>query len=312
MMEKADPTRKLYTRMRLWEFADQYVLEPTDGSSASSLAISRLDGSMNLIDDVLQCSSHHVQKIWTIYGVVGMIKLLAGMLYSFLLLLLLVNNVLLVTILVLHFIYGAMSDFCPEIFPLVTAIITATGAATTCNRGRGKKGDLVGQCTARKLSYMEGFSLSLSLEDRTFSWDWSYLLVITERECVGSYLGYHVFKIISMKVFPCDHSLKISPEAQKKMEIKFSRLLNVAERSPGLYFSYDVNITLRCLVKQNCTSGPKAYWMKSNLTEIRAMISEALNMMRILVAAHTGTATVAATLPTCESSDKTPLQLHKS
>ncbi|KAL6507508.1 Fimbrin, actin-bundling protein [Orobanche gracilis] len=72
----------------------------------------------------------------------------------------------------------------------------------------------------------------------------SYLLVITERECVGSFLGYPIFKIISMKVFPCDHSLRNSPEEQKKMESEFSRLLSVAERTPGLYFSYDVNITL--------------------------------------------------------------------
>ncbi|KAK4480007.1 hypothetical protein RD792_013064 [Penstemon davidsonii] len=72
----------------------------------------------------------------------------------------------------------------------------------------------------------------------------SYLIVITDRECIGSYLGYPIFKITSMKVFPCDHSLKNSKEEQKKMESEFSSLLNVAERTPGLYFSYDVNITL--------------------------------------------------------------------
>ncbi|KAL3845023.1 hypothetical protein ACJIZ3_002426 [Penstemon smallii] len=149
-MEKPDPAMKLYKSMRLWEFPDQYVLEPTDGSSASSLAISRLDGSMNLIDEIPQCDTLRVPKIRTVYGVVGMLKLLAG----------------------------------------------------------------------------------------------SYLIVITERERVGSYLGYPIFKITSMKVFPCDHSLKNSPEEQKKMESEFSRLLNVAERTLGLYFSYDVNITL--------------------------------------------------------------------
>ncbi|CDP01800.1 unnamed protein product [Coffea canephora] len=73
---------------------------------------------------------------------------------------------------------------------------------------------------------------------------WSYLLVITERECVGSYLGHPIFKVSSMKVFPCDHSLKNSPAEQKKMETEFSGLLSVAEKTPGLYFSYDVNITL--------------------------------------------------------------------
>ncbi|XP_059623332.1 phosphoinositide phosphatase SAC6-like [Cornus florida] len=150
MMEKADPAQKLYTRMRLWEFPDQYVVEPTDGSAGSCVAISRVDGSMSLIDDIPQCSSLRVPKIRTIFGVVGMLKLLAG----------------------------------------------------------------------------------------------SYLLVITERECVGSYLGHPIFKVSSLKFFPCDHSLKNSPEEQKKMETEFSGLLNIAERTPGLYFSYDVNLTL--------------------------------------------------------------------
>ena len=49
MMEKADSAQKLYTRMRLWEFPDQYVIEPTDGSCGSSLSVSRVDGSMKLI-----------------------------------------------------------------------------------------------------------------------------------------------------------------------------------------------------------------------------------------------------------------------
>ncbi|KAG8369167.1 hypothetical protein BUALT_Bualt15G0123100 [Buddleja alternifolia] len=37
-----------------------------------------------------------------------------------------------------------------------------------------------------------------------------------------------------------------------------------------------------------------------------------LNVMRILAAAHMGTATTAATLPTCESSETTPLQLQQT
>jgi len=40
---------KIHSGLRLWEFPDQYVIEPTDGSSASCLDISRLDGSMKLI-----------------------------------------------------------------------------------------------------------------------------------------------------------------------------------------------------------------------------------------------------------------------
>lgn len=150
MMEKGDSSQKLYKRMRLWEFPDQYVVEPTDGSPGSCLEISRVDGSMKLIDEIPNCSSLRVPKIRTIFGVIGILKLLAG----------------------------------------------------------------------------------------------SYLLVVTERESVGSYLGHPIFIVSSMKVFPCDHSLKNTPAEQKKMEADFSALLNVAERTPGLYFSYDVNITL--------------------------------------------------------------------
>ncbi|CAI9110499.1 OLC1v1010544C1 [Oldenlandia corymbosa var. corymbosa] len=149
-MEKAEPSQKLYTRMRLWEFPDEYVIEPTDGSPGFCLSISRVDGSIKPIDEVPHCSNLRVPKIRAIFGVVGLLKLLAG----------------------------------------------------------------------------------------------SYLLVITERECVGSYLGHPIFKVSSMQVFPCDHSLKNTPVEQKKMEAEFSGLLNVAEQTSGLYFSYDVNITL--------------------------------------------------------------------
>lgn len=115
MMEKTESLQKLYTRMRLWESPDQYVIEPTDGSLTSSLAISRVDGSMNLIgwliylpfgwqaciiawliylallfrfsilqiflcppDEPPQCSSVRRPKVRVIFGVVGMLKLLAG------------------------------------------------------------------------------------------------------------------------------------------------------------------------------------------------------------------------------------------
>ncbi|KAG2278019.1 hypothetical protein Bca52824_060574 [Brassica carinata] len=141
---------RLHSGLRLWEFPDQYVIEPTDGSAAPCLDISRLDGSMKLIDQVAECNSLRVPKIRSIFGVVGMLKLLAG----------------------------------------------------------------------------------------------SYLVVVTESESVGSFLGHAIFRINSLKVLPCDHSLKNSPEEQKKVETDFSRLLSVAERTNGLYFSYEINLTL--------------------------------------------------------------------
>ncbi|KAL0847738.1 hypothetical protein Bca101_020985 [Brassica carinata] len=150
-MEAGDSRKnKLHSRLRLWEFPDQYVIEPADGSGAPCLDISRVDASMKLIDQVGECDSLRVPKIHPISGVVGMLKLLAG----------------------------------------------------------------------------------------------SYLVVVTESERVGSFLGHPIFKITSLKVLPCDHSLKNSPEEQKKMETEFSRLLSVAEKTTGLFFSYEVNLTL--------------------------------------------------------------------
>ncbi|KAK9164937.1 hypothetical protein Scep_000128 [Stephania cephalantha] len=149
-MEVTDSENKLYTRMRLWEFADQYVIEPTDGNSGSSLSISRVDGSMKLIGELPHNSSTRATKIQIIFGLVGMLKLFAGV----------------------------------------------------------------------------------------------YVIVITERECMGSYMGHPIFKVSSLKILPCDHSLKNSPAELKKMETEISVLLNAAERTTGLYFSYDVNLTL--------------------------------------------------------------------
>ncbi|KAL0718583.1 hypothetical protein Bca4012_067906 [Brassica carinata] len=144
------PRQRLHSGLRLWEFPDQYVIEPTDGSAAPCLDISRLDGSMKLIEQVAECNSLRVPKIRSIFGVVGMLKLVAG----------------------------------------------------------------------------------------------SYLVVVTDCESVGSFLGHSIFRINSLKVLPCDHSLKNSPEEQKKVETDFSRLLSVAERTNGLYFSYEINLTL--------------------------------------------------------------------
>ncbi|CAN8278759.1 unnamed protein product [Cochlearia groenlandica] len=149
-MEESDSRKRLHSRLRLWEFPDQYIIEPCDGSSAPCLEISRSDASMKLIDQVIECNSLRVPKIRSIFGVVGMLKLLAG----------------------------------------------------------------------------------------------SYLVVVTESERIGSFLGHPIFRITSLKVLPCDHSLKNSPEEQKKMETEFSKLLSVAERTSGLYFSYEVNLTL--------------------------------------------------------------------
>lgn len=48
-MESAESRNKLHSRLRLWEFPDQYIIEPADGSGAPCLDISRVDASMKLI-----------------------------------------------------------------------------------------------------------------------------------------------------------------------------------------------------------------------------------------------------------------------
>lgn len=50
----------------------------------------------------------------------------------------------------------------------------------------------------------------------------SYLIVITDRECVGSYLGHPIFRVSSLKVFPCDHSVNNSPLEQVRLCYLFS------------------------------------------------------------------------------------------
>ncbi|KAM7260921.1 hypothetical protein ACFE04_026396 [Oxalis oulophora] len=64
----------------------------------------------------------------------------------------------------------------------------------------------------------------------------SYLVVITERQSVGSYLGHPIYKINSLKTFPC--------LIHQNQHHDDTPLLNVIHNTPGLYFSYHSNLTL--------------------------------------------------------------------
>ncbi|XP_068646601.1 phosphoinositide phosphatase SAC6-like [Aristolochia californica] len=149
-MDNVDSRQRLCERMRLWEMPDQYVIEPTDGISHSFLTISHVDGSIKQTGELPQSSSLRAPKIRTVYGLMGVLKLIAG----------------------------------------------------------------------------------------------SYVVVITDRECVGTYMGYPIYKVTSLQILPCNQSLNSSTSEQKKMETEFSELLNAAEGMCGLYFSYNVNLTL--------------------------------------------------------------------
>ncbi|XP_040247377.1 phosphoinositide phosphatase SAC7 isoform X1 [Aegilops tauschii subsp. strangulata] len=145
-----NPSCKLHTRLRLWEFADRYIFEPIDGLADLYLSVSRASGSMNLVEELPPRSPSINPKVQTVFGVIGVLKLAVG----------------------------------------------------------------------------------------------SYFFVITDRDCVGSYLGHAIFKVTGLKVLRCNDSLNTSPEQQKKMESEISELLDAAEKTMGLYFSYDINLTL--------------------------------------------------------------------
>lgn len=149
-MEKANSDKKLYVRMRLWEFTDKYIFEPLDTIADSYLSISRADGSMTFIGELPQCANMQSPKVRPVFGIIGMLRLIVGV----------------------------------------------------------------------------------------------YLFVITSRECVGNYMCHPIYKVSSLEILPCNLSLDNSSVEQKKMEAEFSTLLNVAEKTHGLYFSYDVNLTL--------------------------------------------------------------------
>ncbi|KAJ3684219.1 hypothetical protein LUZ61_013383 [Rhynchospora tenuis] len=68
--------RTLHSKLRLWEYPDKYIFEPVDGVTDSILQVNRADGSMESIGEMPQ----HMQnaKVTTVYGVLGMIRLLVG------------------------------------------------------------------------------------------------------------------------------------------------------------------------------------------------------------------------------------------
>lgn len=58
-------------------------------------------------------------------------------------------------------------------------------------------------------------------------------MVVTESERVGSFLGHPIFKITSLKVLPCDHSLKNSPEEQVGKKTLVSSQFSVGSINDG-------------------------------------------------------------------------------
>uniref|UniRef100_A0A5B7A5K7 Putative phosphoinositide phosphatase SAC8 n=1 Tax=Davidia involucrata TaxID=16924 RepID=A0A5B7A5K7_DAVIN len=107
----------------------------------------------------------------------------------------------------------------------------------------------------------------------------TYVLVITSRKEVGNYLGFPVFRVMSMKFLYCNEALRLSTSQEKKDEAYFMTLLKIVEATPGLYFSYETDITLNLQRRFKLAEGwmskpiwkqadPRFVWNKNILEEL--------------------------------------------
>ncbi|KAK8561642.1 hypothetical protein V6N12_048706 [Hibiscus sabdariffa] len=72
----------------------------------------------------------------------------------------------------------------------------------------------------------------------------TYVLVITSRKEVGGFLGFPVYRVESMKFLACNEALRFSNSQEKRDEAYFMTLLKTVEATPGLYYSYETDITV--------------------------------------------------------------------
>lgn len=89
----------------------------------------------------------------------------------------------------------------------------------------------------------------------------TYAIVITSRKEVGSFLGFPVYRLMSMRVLACNQALKFSTSQEKKDEAYFLTLLKIVESMPGLYYSYETDITLNLQRRSKFVEG----WMSKPL-----------------------------------------------
>ncbi|XP_075103171.1 phosphoinositide phosphatase SAC8 isoform X1 [Nicotiana tabacum] len=107
----------------------------------------------------------------------------------------------------------------------------------------------------------------------------SHILLITSRKEVGNYLGFPVFRVMSMKLLSCNEASTCLTSEEKKDEAYFMNLLRVVESTPGLYYSYETDITLNLQRRCNLAKGwmskpvwkqadPRFVWNKNLLEEL--------------------------------------------
>lgn len=72
----------------------------------------------------------------------------------------------------------------------------------------------------------------------------THLLLITSRKEIGTFLGFPVFKVMSMKFLSCNRASKFLTDQERKDESYFMTLLKIVETTPGLYYSYESDLTI--------------------------------------------------------------------
>ncbi|KAK7339901.1 hypothetical protein VNO77_20587 [Canavalia gladiata] len=94
----------------------------------------------------------------------------------------------------------------------------------------------------------------------------TYAIVITSRKEVGSFLGFPVYRLMSMRVLACNEALRFSTAQAKKDEAYFMNLLKIVESMPGLYYSYETDITLNFQRRSKLVEGwmTKPIWKQAD------------------------------------------------
>ncbi|KAK3018042.1 hypothetical protein RJ639_004532 [Escallonia herrerae] len=141
-----------------------------------------------------------------------------------------------------------------------------------------EKGELAGStdsASPSKVSTLYGVAGTIRMLAGT------YVLAITSRKEVGSYLGFPVFRVVSMKFLSCNEGLRqlTSQEVRRRDEAYFMNLLKLVESTPGLYYSYQTDITLNLQRRFKLAEGwmtkpmwkqadPRFVWNRNLLEEL--------------------------------------------
>ncbi|XP_069146542.1 phosphoinositide phosphatase SAC8 isoform X2 [Solanum lycopersicum] len=107
----------------------------------------------------------------------------------------------------------------------------------------------------------------------------SHILLITSRKEVGNYLGFPIFRVMSMKFLSCNEASRHLTRQEKRDEVYFMNLLTIVESTPGLYYSYETDITVNLQRRCNLAKGwmskpvwkqadPRFVWNKNLLEEL--------------------------------------------